>query len=170
MNNHLKFEEDGKSFHFVFSDGTESPDNYESKESGLEAALDLLDGQEIDLDEFFEMQQKIYEAENLPLENEENKDSENFISALNSIMAMLYFPAFIFYADKKDSEPVVTVAYFEKCDCDKNHGVIYCRNGNIATPDNKEYTLEMLEELQDLQYVSTSEYEKVKKEIEDAFV
>lgn len=159
--NRIECQNDGKEIIIKFSDGSESL-SLESKREGLLAINNLLGSKKITNEEFSEMSHQILNQENLPWEVEDST-----IDLLDRLLGNLFLLSSISDILKQPNEPV-EIAYFEPCKNCNNHGRIYAKQCFSSDLNTKEVAFACLEHMKKLGHLDDSEFEKVKKEIENS--
>lgn len=153
MKNFIKWSEDGTSFEFQFTNGSESL-TYTSKEDGLEAVEDLFEKDKITEEEVGEMSEEIINAENLP---DFSEDEEAFLLFLSLFKLM--------HLQNKESVEFAELRVCEKCG---RHGRIIFKKGTTSDFGKKEDGMEILVLLQKESCINAEEFEAVKKQIEES--
>jgi hypothetical protein len=170
MKNSLTFSEDGTSFIINFASGSESFDIY-SKEEGIKAISILAKDSKITDEDRTAMRDQILEAKNLPWWSTDKKTGRLFSdSAFSKIfLEVALLSSFLSLGDTyaAPDEPVEE-AYLKVCSNCKKHGRIYTKKCYTNDLDSKANAMEVLNKLKELDEVSSEEYEKVKKQIEES--
>ncbi len=169
MKNSLTFSEDGTSFIINFASGSESLDIY-SKEEGIKAISILAKDSKITDEDRDAMRDQILEAENLPWVADKKTGRLFSDSAFSKIfLEVALLSSFLSLGDMyaAPDEPVEE-AYLKVCSNCKKHGRIYAKKCYTNDLDSKANAMEVLNKLKELDEVSSEEYEKVKKQIEES--
>lgn len=168
MKNKIEFSEDGKSFSFIFADGSESLE-INSKQAGFEAVTDLVSKLKITVEEYGEFQKQILQAENLPWNEREKTNVTVALSGGLGLLEELVLLSALADLLSEPDEPV-EMAYFKMCDCGQNHGRIYFKTGYTGGIRSKKHAMYYLANLKEEEEIDFAEFDKVSAEIESSLL
>ncbi|HEY1041318.1 MAG TPA: hypothetical protein VGE63_01180 [Candidatus Paceibacterota bacterium] len=174
MKSKVELLQDGDGFAIKFSDGTHSQ-IFTSKKEGFELIKALADDNKLTSTEFRNLRDSILEKPEIPwTESSSGSAIEVTVISLGGFgggpFGSMGFPfalAMILGGDRKEQREPVDIAYFDVCACGR-HGQIVSKTKSSDDLWSQDDALDTLQSFKEENLIDDTEFEKLKKEIEES--